>query len=107
MTLWDSHSQSAGKGTFQMGSVRDGGDGTATLRTAALQLHSTQVTTDCFWFFHYSSSNTKVSQASVDLLFNAAAYEEKDASGNSAKSLVEEAVVATSNAFISQPGNIE
>ncbi len=106
MVLWDSHSNSAGKGSFQMGAIREAGGGLATVRLAALLLDSTEHTTTCFFYFTYKTNRTKVSQATQDLVFNNDAYT-MVINGQSAKALVEAAVVTTSNQFISNDGGIE
>jgi hypothetical protein len=107
MVLWDTHSNSNGKGSFQMGAVRDGGGGLPTMQLGALQMNSTITTTTVFFFFHYSSQNTQVTQATVNMLLHDDAYTAVDSQGRSAKSLVEAAVVGTSTAYLAQDGGIE
>lgn len=107
MTLWDSHSQSNGLGTFQMGAVTDGGDGLAVMKTGALQMDCTQTDTTCFFFFHYSTSNTTLTKSTQNLIFNRDAYTKKDSSGTSAKDIVEKAVVDSSTDYLARDGGIE
>ena len=106
MVMWDSHSTSHGKGTFQMGAVRDSGGGLATMHTGALELDTTQTVTTVFFFFNYSSSDTQVTKAAQDLLFHNDAYTRVGTNGQSAKQIVESAVVDTSNQYLANDGGI-
>jgi hypothetical protein len=107
LTLWNHHSSSNGYGSFQMGAVLDGGEGMPVMTTGAMQIDSKQESTDCFFFFHYSTSDTQMTQGSQQLIFNQDAYARKDAQGRSARDMVAASVAGTSTDFIADCGGIE
>jgi hypothetical protein len=101
MTLWNSHSKSQGRGSFQMAAAQqESASDPVSLKTGAFQFNSKQTTTDCFFFFHFSTTRTEFSKAAQNLVFNQQRYVAN-------REQVADAIAASTNEWLAKAGELE